>query len=226
MPELNLPASNRPSADVPVAAAPLRAEPRLVVCDACDAVHARQHLHRGIVARCRRCGTLLGRGHVVTPTGQLAFALAACVFLLIGNLSPLVALDLQGIRRSVTLPQAIMLTWQIGEHLVAVLAAATAIIFPAMLVVLRLYVLGFMALGRVPARFRLAMRLLRLATYWSMVEVFMLSALVAFVRSAGVAEAIPGVGLFAYAALTLLLTSITAAGLHTLWARGSELGAG
>jgi paraquat-inducible protein A len=49
---------------------------------------------------------------------------------------------------------------------------------------------------------------------------------VAFVRSAGVAEAIPGVGLFAYAALTLLLTSITAAGLHTLWARGSELGAG
>jgi paraquat-inducible protein A len=37
-------------------------------------------------------------------------------------------------------------------------------------------------------------------------------------------EATPGIGLFAYAALTLLLTSILAAGTHSLWKIGSELG--
>lgn len=204
----------------------LVARPELVVCDECDAVHGRIRLARGHVARCRRCGALLGRSHVVTTAGQLAFALAALVFLLIGNLSPLVALDLQGIRISVTLPHAISLTWRIGQPLVAMLATATALVFPAALILLRLYVLGFLVAGQVPPRFRFAMRALRWCTYWSMVEVFMLSALVSMVRSAGVADLVPGVGMFGYAALTLLLTSITASGLHGMWKRGSELGAG
>ena len=204
----------------------LRSRPDLVVCDECDAVHARIRLASGDVARCRRCGALLGRGHVVTASGQLAFALAALVFLLIGNLTPLVSLDLQGIRLTVTMPHAIALTWHIGQPLVAVLATATALIFPAALILLRVYLLGFLVAGKVPPGFRFAMRALRWCTYWSMVEVFMLSALVSMVRSAGIADLEPGVGLFGYAALTLLLTSITASGLHGMWKRGSELGAG
>ena len=202
----------------------LRARPGLVVCDECDAVHTRVPLSRGDVARCRRCGALLGRGHVVTASGQLAIALAALVFLLIGNLTPLVSLDLQGIRLTVTMPHAIALTWRIGQQLVAVLAACTALMFPAAMILLRLYVLGFLVAGQVPPRFRLAMRALRWCTYWSMVEVFMLSALVAIVRSAGIADLVPGTGLFGYAALTLLLTSITASGLHAMWKRADELG--
>jgi paraquat-inducible protein A len=204
----------------------LVARPGLVVCDECDAVHARVRLARGHVARCQRCHALLGRGHVVTAPGQLAIAVAALVFLLIGNLSPLVLMDLQGIRLTVTMPHAISLTWRIGQPLVAVLATATALVFPAGLILLRLYVLGFLVANRVPPQFRLAMRALRWCTYWSMVEVFMLSALVALVRSAGVADLVAGVGLFAWAALTLLLTSITASGTHSMWKRGSELGAG
>lgn len=200
--------------------------PGLVVCDECDAVHKRIRLSRGMVARCRRCGALLGRGHVVTPAGQLAFALAALVFLLIGNFAPLVTLDLQGIHKTVTMPRALWLTTQAGQPVTAVLAGITAILFPALLVLLRLYVLGHLIRGRVPPGFRLAMRALRFATYWSMVEVFLLSALVSIVRSAGIADLVPGMGLFAYAALTLLLTSTTAAGLHSIWKLGSRLGAG
>jgi len=203
----------------------LRAHPGLVVCDECDAVHARVPLAPGDVARCRRCGALLGRGHVVTASGQLAFALAALVFLFIGNLAPLVSLDLNGIRLTVTMPHAIALTWRIGQPLVAVLATATALVFPAAMILLRLHVLGFLVAGRVPPKFRLAMRALRWFTYWSMVEVFMLSALVSMVRSAGIASLVPGTGLFGYAALTLLLTSITASGLHAMWKRADDLGA-
>lgn len=228
MPELNAsapPLSGHRTAGLP-ASPVLLARPGLVVCDECDAVHARVRLHRGQVARCRRCHALLGRGHVVTTAGQLAVAIAALVFLLIGNLSPLVKLDLKGIRMEVTVPDAIALTWQAGQPLVAVLAAATALLFPALLILLRLYVLGHLVAGRVPAGFRLAMRALRFATYWSMVEVFLLSALVAIVRSAGISDLATDVGLYAYAALTLLLTSITASGLHSMWKRGSDLGAG
>lgn len=233
MPSLNapvpLPTSETPtdaSEGVPRATAELAARPRLVVCDECDAVHERTALVPGQIAHCRRCHALLGRGHVVTPSGQLAFAIAAVVFLLIGNFAPLVTLDLRGINLTVTLPHAISLTWRVGEPLVAVLAAATAIVFPALMVGLRLYVLGFLVAGHVPPAFGLAMRCMRWATDWSMVEVLLLSALVSIVRSAGIADVVPGMGLLAYAALTLLLTSITASGMHGMWKLGSRLGAG
>lgn len=204
----------------------LLTQPDRVVCDDCDAVHQRLALQSGEVARCRRCNALLGRGHLVAPTGQLAVALAALIFLFIGNLSPLVTLELQGIRSAVSLPHAIVATWRAGEHLASVLAAATAIGFPLLMVSLRLYVLGALTRGFVPTGFRLAMRALRLSTAWSMVEVFLLSALVSIVRTSGLASLTPGVGLFAYAVLTLLLTTITASGLHSMWKLSSDLEAG
>jgi paraquat-inducible protein A len=50
-----------------------------------------------------------------------------------------------------------------------------------------------------------------------MVEVFMLGVLIAVVRSAGATNVVLGAGIFAYGALTVLLTAIHACGLHGLW---------
>lgn len=195
----------------------MTSEPSLVVCDECEAVHERLRLAPGQVAHCQRCNAMLGRRHVVTPQGLLAFAMATLVLLLIGNWAPLVSLDLRGLRSEFTLPQAIAHTWQSGQALAAVLAALTAIVFPLLLTLLRLYVLLPLSLGRVPQGFVPAMHALAFMTRWSMVEVLMLAALVALVRGAGLAQVTPGMGLYAYAAVTLLLTSISAAGLHMLW---------
>lgn len=228
MPEPTLDATASPldgrAAHAPAARLVPRAD--LVVCDDCSAVHERIELQPGNVARCTRCNALLGRGHVMRVQGLLAFAIGALLLLVIGNLAPIVTLDLSGVVSQVTLPQALAQTWRNGESLAALLAAATSVVFPLLLTLLRLYVLVPLASGRLPAGFVPAMRALRFVTHWSMVEVFMMGTLVAVVRSAGLASATPGMGLFAYGALTLLLTSITAAGLHSLWKMGSALGAG
>jgi paraquat-inducible protein A len=205
------------------AAAVLQARPDLVVCDNCSAVHGRLALQPGQVSRCIRCNASLGRGHVVSVQGMLAFALAALLFFVIGNLMPLVTLDLRGVVSETTLAGAIRQTWNSGQPMVAILAAATAVMFPLVMIVLRLYVLVPLASGWVPAGFVPAMHMLRFVTQWSMVEVFMMGALVAIVRSTGLASVAPGVGLVAYGILTLLLTSIAAAGLHTMWKLASDL---
>ena len=67
------------------------------------------------------------------------------------------------------------------------------------------------------------MRALQWTTRWSMVEVFMLGALIAIVRTSGIAYVALEPGLFAYAALTVLLTSIQAAGMRRLWQRAATL---
>jgi paraquat-inducible protein A len=67
------------------------------------------------------------------------------------------------------------------------------------------------------------MRALRWVSRWSMVEVFMFGTLVAIVKIAGLASVIPGVGIFSYALLTVLLAASHAAGLHDLWNSASRL---
>lgn len=204
-------------------AAGAHVRPDLIVCDGCDAVFKRGALAHDEMAVCPRCGTLLGRGHALTVDGQLALAVAALLVFVIGNASDIVTLNLAGVQSPVTLYEAIRSTWATGQHLVALLAGATAFAFPLAVILLRLYVLAPLAAGVRVSGFVPAMRALRWVTHWSMVEVFLFGALVAIVKSAGLASVILGVGIFSYAVLTFLLAANQAAGLHGLWRRASEL---
>ena len=199
--------------------------PALVVCEECDAVHARERLATSQVARCTRCGALLGRGHRLGPDGLLALSVASLLVFIMGNVADIVTLDLGGLHVEATLPEAIAETWRTGQRAVAVLAGATAFAFPLAVILLRLWVLLPLALGRRSAAFLPAMRALHWVTRWSMVEVFLLGTLVAIVRSAGMASVVPGVGIFSYAALTVLLTANHVAGLHGLWQHAEECAA-
>lgn len=195
----------------------------LIVCDECDAVYAHESLAPGTVSRCARCNALLGRGHRLTVESQLAVAFAALIVFVIGNASDMVTLDLRGVHVEAPLYEAILHTWQTDQHVVALLAGATTLVFPLAVIVLRLWLLAPIAAGRRPAGFVPAMRALRWVTRWSLVEVFMLGMLVAVVRSAGLASVVPGAGIFAYAALTVLLTASQSLGLHRLWRAGAHL---
>ncbi|MFN0185307.1 MAG: paraquat-inducible protein A [Aquabacterium sp.] len=196
-------------------------QPSLVVCGECDAVYQRPVLASRDVARCRRCGAVLGRGHFLRADGQAALALASLVTFFIASLSPIVDLELQGVRTTATLWQATRLTWEAGEPGVALLSAATAFVFPLAVILLRLWVLMPLALRPAAAvdmpRLVPALRALHVLLRWSMVEVFMLGVLIAVVRSAGATSIVLGPGLFAYAVLTVLLTALQASGLHGLW---------
>ena len=197
--------------------------PSLIVCDDCDAVYQRHPLAPGTVAHCARCGASLGRGHRLGAQGRLALTVAALIALAIGNGFDIVTLDLRGVHVEATLHQAIAHTWRNGERVVAALAAATALAFPLAMIVLRLWLLAPLAAGRRPAGFVPAMHALRWATRWSMVEVFLLGALIATVRSAGIGSAVVGPGLAAYGTLALLLAAGEASGLYGLWRLGTRL---
>jgi paraquat-inducible protein A len=195
---------------------------RYLVCEECDAVYPGRPVGSNDLLRCRRCGATLARGHALPLDGQLALTLGALAVFLIGSLSPIVTLELKGIHSQATLLEATRLTWEADAHLVAALSTATAFVFPLLVIVLRLWVLVPLVLGVAVPMLAPVMRLLRWVLRWSMVEVFMLGVLIAVVRSAGVTHVVLGAGIFAYMALTVLLTAIHAAGLQGLWARASR----
>ncbi|HWH83784.1 MAG TPA: paraquat-inducible protein A [Burkholderiaceae bacterium] len=201
----------------------VRAHPELVACEGCDAVYRRRSLSAGAVARCPRCGATLGRGHRLAVDGQLALASGALVVFVLANVSDIVKLNLRGVHSEVTLWESVWSTWLSGQEVVALLAGATAFAFPLAVILLRLYVLAPLAAGRRVRGFVPAMRALRWVTRWSMVEVFLFGALVAIVKIGGLASVVPGVGIFSFGVLTLLLAANQAAGLHGIWQHASKL---
>jgi paraquat-inducible protein A len=202
----------------PAPASSVRPRPQLQACSECDALYRHAALGAGEQARCVRCGNLLGRGHRLTPSALLALTLAAAIVFVIANAQPLVTLNLRGDRVSTTLPGALWATWESGEPAIALLAAAAGFVFPALEIGLRLFALAPGAAARWPAGWRWAMRSLHFSSRWSMVEVLVLAALVAIVRIAGLAQVIPGPGLFALGTLALLLAALESAGERGLWA--------
>lgn len=193
----------------------------LVVCDHCDTVHRWHPLARAEVARCSRCAAVLGRGHRLNAQGLLALTVTALVVLLIANFTPIVVIRVGGALTHATLPKAIAATWALGERLVAIATALTAIAGPALLIVLRLALLVPMARGRAPRGLGWTLRVLHEAGQWSMVEVMMVAAAVCIVRISAMAHAVPGAGMWAFGVLALLIAGLESGGVKHLWAKAA-----
>jgi paraquat-inducible protein A len=191
--------------------------PNLVVCEHCDVVHRKHDLERGQSARCVRCGAHLYKSPWLSVDSMFALSLAASMAFFIANAWPIVTLELNGNRSSATLWQSIVAIWHEGAGVVAVLVALMLFLFPMLQVLLFGWVLGFVRLCRRPPGFVAIMRLLTAIRPWSMVEVFMIGTLVAVVKVGDIFEVILQPGIWAFAALTALLTLVASFDLRRIW---------
>ncbi len=189
----------------------------LVVCEQCGQAHRWRALEARSIARCVRCEAVIGRGRRIGLNTVLALTITAGIAFGFAAGTDILRLDLRGTGEAANLPEAIAAAWGEGQEIVAVVAAMTAIVAPALFIALRLYVLVPLALGRKTAGFAFAVRALHLVGRWNMVEVFTIGVLLSLVRLAGLADATPGPGLFALGAVTVLFAAIESAGLKHLW---------
>jgi paraquat-inducible protein A len=185
----------------------------LVACPECDALHRRRPLRRGDKARCVRCGTVLYRNPRLRPDQILPLVVCALVTFGIANVFPIVDLHVQGLHSSSTLFGSILALWGEERQMVAALVFATTLLFPLVDLSAMLALLLLSRLGR-PAplwRFVQALR------PWGMIEVFMLGVLVALVKLSHLAHVLPGVALWAFAVLTILMVIILSYDPRSLW---------
>jgi paraquat-inducible protein A len=181
----------------------------LIVCHACDLVHRRDAIMDKARVRCVRCRAELYRTNSASIDTAIALAVTASVLLLLSNVYPLVALQLNGSIRATTLVGAAIGLYNQGYAPVAALVLVTTLLVPLFQISGMLYVLiPLRANRRAPGQNELFRALTHLRP-WAMSEVFMLGALVALVKLAALAEVIPGVSLFSYGALMLTLSALT-----------------
>lgn len=194
-----------------------RGDDVLVVCEQCGQVHRWRALEARSIARCVRCEAVIGRGRRIGLPTVLALTITAAIAFAFAASADILDLELRGSSEAANLPAAIGAAWGDGQEIIAVVAAATALVAPALFIALRLYVLVPLALGMKPAGFGPAVRTLHFVAKWNLVEVFTIGVLLSLVRLAGLANAVPGPGLYALGAVTVLFAAIESAGLKHLW---------
>lgn len=179
----------------------------LIACHECDLVQRAPQPQVGSAVCCRRCAARLYR---VTRDGLdrcLAMTLAAGVLFLVANAFPIVALELQGHRTATTLIGAVRALYAQDMELVAALVFFTTILVPALELLAMTWTLAPLRFGRVAPGLSIAFRWIRTARPWGMIEVFMLGVLVSLAKLSHVATVEPGVALWSFGSLVMLLAA-------------------
>ena len=193
--------------NIPVAE-PARRE-TVLACPQCDLVQYAVPLPRHAELRCARCSALLYRSGGRLDL-LLALAVADALLFCVANLFPIVSAQIESAHTTATLAGTALALYRRGRPLVSMLVAMTAILLPALQRAVLLYLLLPLHFGSVPGGVTAGFRLLHAARSWSMVEVFLLGALVTFVKLAEYATIIPGVALWALGGSVVLSAALWA----------------
>lgn len=197
---------------------PERAElDRLVACEYCDAVYRRMPISPGERAQCVRCGGELYRESRRAYRRLLPLVVTALILFIVSNAYPIVEMDLRGVRTQTTLWGAVQALYADDMTLVAVLVFATTILFPLTEMLMMLYLLVPMAENRMPRGFDRIVRGIRQTRPWGMIEVFMIGVLVSLVKLSTMAEVLPGIALWSFGALVVVLAAMLSFDPRDLW---------
>lgn len=196
---------------------------RWVACHDCDLLHRLGDIPEGSAAVCGRCGGLLRKRQPRSIERTLSLVMGAAVLFVVANTFPFLSFDMQGHVTHTTLITGVKDLWQQDYPELAALVLLTIFLAPMAQIAILLYVLLPLHWGRVPWRMPEAFRLLRRVEPWSMMEVFMIGILVAIVKLLDMATIEPGLALFAFVALFVLITAaVTSLDPHAVWERAEE----
>jgi len=179
----------------------------LNACHDCDLIHHKRRLEEGQRANCSRCGALLEHRPVNGLDRSLAFTYASVVLYLLANIYPFMYFKIQGqveVNRMIT--GVVDLVGR-GMASLAFVILMTSIVVPGLKILLTLYVLLPLKLGRVGRHAAIAYRALKFAGPWGMLEVYLLGLLVAVVNLTAIASIELGVASFCFVALMFTTTA-------------------
>ena len=158
------------------------------------------------MARCSRCGGVLRRGHADPLNHAAALAFGALVLLAIATAKTLMTVQTAGIVHHTNLFGGPIELRSRGLWPLAVVVIFTTVVAPFLLIAGTLYVLLMLRLPRPPHHLRLVFKALNKLGPWSMIDVLLLGAFVAFVKLQDLVQIEVGAALVALVVLSFVMT--------------------
>ncbi len=182
----------------------------LIACHECDWLYSVRPLPAGSAAKCRRCGAVLYSEKRDSVDRTLALTIAGLILFVVANVFPFLAFKIQGLETQTTLSTGIKNLYTQDMWELATLVLLTCILIPFVQLLGMLYVYVPLKLNRVPWKLALVFRTLETLKPWGMMEVFMLGILVSIVKLAKMATIVPGLAVWSFALLIVVLAGAAA----------------
>lgn len=178
-----------------------------MACPECDLLQSVPPLKNGQKVHCLRCGCLLKSKRKNSLDLSLALAFTGLILFILSNLFPLVSLKSLGLFQESTLFSASVAMFQADYPILATVVFMTTIMLPLLSLGLAFVILLSLKLNRFdPDIIAPLFRFLMSIDTWGMLEIFMLSLLVAMVKLGDMADIIVGISMYAYAGLIIVMT--------------------
>ncbi|WP_373353092.1 paraquat-inducible protein A [Pseudoroseicyclus sp. CXY001] len=178
----------------------------LVACPTCDAIYHAVTPARGERARCGRCGIVLITPRTGAEARIIALALAVLILTFGALYFPFLTIRAAGVSHSASLLSAAIAFTGGPLFALSLVVLGLIVLVPVSRVILLLYVLIPLSLGRPPARgAKQAFTFADQLKPWSMAEIFAIGCAVALVKVADLADITFGPAFWMFALLTLLV---------------------
>ena len=196
----------------------------LIACHDCDLLQREIPLNPGCTASCSRCGAVLYRNATDSIDRTLAYTLSAAVVFVVANVFPIFAIEVQGTITGINLLGAVTSLWAQQVKAVSLVVLLTTILVPSLEMITMTYLLLPLKFRCVPPGYSFLLRMMRMVQPWGMIEVFMLGVLVSLVKLTSTFKVIPGVALWSFGILTLLLAAAAASfSSRDVWTRLDQI---
>lgn len=180
---------------------------KLSICPSCDLLlEKQQQCKAGQVTTCPRCDQVLFRGSSLRFSSQLALSLACLVMVILANTYPLLSFTVLGIPNSANILRGTVLLLEHGHYLVGFCVFLASFIAPILLFSLISYTSFSLAIAWKSPGLATALHFQDDLIDWSMIEVYIVSFLVALVKLVDFADIHLGYGLWCICTTLFLST--------------------
>jgi paraquat-inducible protein A len=180
-----------------------------IACRVCGLMQTIEPLPPRASACCARCGFTLVRRKNNSLTRTAALAIGALILFFPANLYPIVTTEYWGAQQKTTIFDGIRGLFQTGQWPIGCLVFTTSILSPIMKISGLLLLVVSIRSGRFKKFRSWVYRIIQIVGPWNMLEVYLLSILVAVAELGKVATVHPGFGVISFAAVVVLTITAT-----------------
>ncbi len=180
---------------------------KTIICRHCDMTSNIPKLNSGYVAKCIRCDRVIYKNSWCNPSGLLALCITALLLTIPAFSQPLISLHLLGITEETNLLQGAIMMID-SAPIVSFVVLFCAVIAPTLLIISIAISSACLTFNCKPAFLPKIFKITRLLVHWSMLEVYLVSLMVAIFKLMNYADLYIGLGFYFFVALLLLNTTI------------------
>lgn len=177
-----------------------------IVCETCGLVQQVEKLEPGSRAECCRCMSIIGRRKINSLGRTAAFSLAALILYIPANIYPILRMNYYGAYSENTVWEGCVNLFKDGQWFVAGIVFLASILIPffKLLGLFFLVITTKLRSARRRQQRTWIYKIIAVIGPWAMLDVFLLSVLVALVKLQQIATVLPGRGLLAFTGVVLL----------------------